>query len=240
MSALKPSVSVVIPVHNEEGLLDTATRALREAWNERVGRSWELILVENGSTDGTLDIATALARRWPDEIRVLELANADYGAALRQGLLDARAELVICEEVDLCDVDFHLRALGILDDDQADLVVGSKALPGSDDRRPWLRRAGTRTLNALLRAAVGFQGTDTHGLKALRRAALAPIIAACRSRRDLFASELVIRAERSHLRVTEVPVTLAEKRPPTTGVLRRAPRVLGGLIHLAATVRRRD
>ncbi len=233
-----PEVSVIIPVHNEEGLLDTAARALRQEWRDRVRRPWELILVENGSRDDTLAVAAALARRWPDEIRVVELPDADYGAALREGLLRARADLAICEEIDLCDVDFHLRALTLLDEDRADLVVGSKAMPGAQDRRPWLRRAGTRSLNALLRAAVGLKGTDTHGLKALRRATLLPTISACRSRRDLFASELVIRAERGELRVVEVPVALAEKRPPTTGILRRAPRVIGGLVRLAVTLRR--
>jgi len=240
MTETGPEVSVIIPVHNEEGLLDTAARALRQEWRDRVRRPWELILVENGSRDDTRVVAAALARRWPHEIRVLQLPDADYGAALRQGLLEARADLAICEEIDLCDVDFHLRALALLDEDRADLVIGSKAMPGAQDRRPWLRRAGTRALNALLRAAVGFRGTDTHGLKALRLAALLPTISACRSRRDLFASELVVRAERGELRVVEVPVSLAEKRPPTTGVVSRAPRVVAGLIRLALNLRGRS
>lgn len=235
-AAPAPEVSVVIPVHNEEGLLETAVLALRQQWGERIGRSWELILVENGSSDSTRQLAEAMALRWPGEVIALSLPSADYGAALRQGLLSARGALVICEEIDLCDVEFHQRALELLAG-EADLVVGSKALADSRDRRPLVRRAATRVLNGLLRAVVGFRGTDTHGLKAFRRAALQPIIERCELRRDLFASELVVRAERQ-VRVVEIPVSLGEKRPPSVKLLRRVPGALSGLIRLAAAVRR--
>ncbi len=232
-----PDISVVIPVHNEEGQLETAVLALRQQWAEQIGRSWELILAENGSTDRTREIADDLSGRWPSEIRTMSLPSPDYGAALRKGLLDSRGALVICEEIDLCDVDFHRRALALLDADEADLVVGSKALAGSRDQRPLLRRGATRVLNGLLRVLVGFGGTDTHGLKAFRRDALLPVVDRCQLRRDLFASELVVRAERAPLRVLEIPVALAEKRPPSIALLRRVPRTLTGLVRLAIAVR---
>lgn len=235
----RPAVTVVIPIHNEEGLLDTAVLALRQQLAERVGRPSEVLLVENGSSDATADAARALARRHPGDVRVLSLPAADYGEALRAGLLAARADLAICEEIDLCDVGFHARALALLDGDAADLVVGSKAMPGAQDRRPWVRRAATRALNRALRALVGFRGTDTHGLKALRRDALLPVVHACRLRGDLFASELVVRAGRTPgLRVVEIPVTVAEKRPPSVRLLRRAPAVIAGLARLTAALRR--
>ena len=93
------------------------------------------------------------------------------------------------------------------------MVVGSKAMKGSDDQRPLMRRAATRVLNGMLRIAVDFRGTDTHGLKAFHRETLVPVVEACVIDRDLFASELVIRAGRS-VNVMEIPITLAEKRAP--------------------------
>ena len=76
---------------------------------------------------------------------------------------------MICEEIDLCDADFHRRALGLLEHGDADMVVGSKAMKGASDERPLFRRAATRVINGMLRVALDFRGTDTHGLKAFHR-----------------------------------------------------------------------
>jgi hypothetical protein len=115
-------------------------------------------------------------------------------------------------------------------------VIGSKAMRGAHDRRPLARRAATRIYNRMLRVTLGFSGTDTHGLKAFRRAALAPVVARCIVGHDVFASELVIRAEREGLRVREIPVGLEEKRPPSVHLLRRVPRVLHQLLRLMAAI----
>ena len=62
------------------------------------------------------------------------------------------------------------------------MVVGSKAMKGASDERPLIRRAATRVLNGMLRVALGFRGTDTHGLKAFRRATLLPVVERVRDR----------------------------------------------------------
>jgi hypothetical protein len=88
-----------------------------------------------------------------------------------------------------------------------------------------------------LRVATGFRGTDTHGLKAFVRARLEPVVRACTVERDLFASELVIRAQRTGRDVREIPIALREKRPPSVQLLRRVPRVLKGLLQLGWAIR---
>ncbi len=152
------------------------------------------------------------------------------------GIERARGRFVLCEEIDLCDLDFHRRALALLRAGAADLVIGSKAMPGAHDRRPLGRRAATRAYNALLRLSLGYRGTDTHGLKAFRRAALLPVVARCIVGHDVFASELVIRAQREGVPMTEIPVELAEKRAPSIHLARRVPRVLGNLARLMAAI----
>ena len=107
------------------------------------------------------------------------------------------------------------------------------------DQRPLLRRAATRTINGMLRLALGFRGTDTHGLKAFHREALSPVAARCVVDKDLFASEFVIRAERDGLRVVEIPVTVHEKRPPSIQLTSRVPRVLRDLARLVVVIRLR-
>jgi hypothetical protein len=111
-------------------------------------------------------------------------------------------------------------------------VIGSKRHPGSRDRRPLVRRAGTAAVTLLLRLTLGFRGTDTHGLKVLRRARLLPVARACVVEHDLFASELVVRASRAGLDVRELPLDLHEIRPPSVGLWRRVPRVLRDIARL--------
>ncbi len=201
-----------------------------------LGWSYELILAENGSTDGTTALGRELAERFT-EVVCRHTEEPNYGKALRDGILHARGEIVICDEIDLCDTDFYGRALGVLDDASVDFVVGSKAMPGARDERPFHRRLGTRVINGMLRWTLGFRGTDTHGLKAFRRQATQPVARACRVDRDLFASELVIRAERSGLGVREIPVRVLEKRPPSVGLARRVPHVLKNLGELFIAIR---
>jgi hypothetical protein len=230
-----PDISVVIPVHEEEAILEAAVHHLLASL-PRLDRPFEIILAENGSADRTPEIAAGLAGLHP-EVRTFSAPSPDYGLALRQGIAAARGRYVLCDEIDICDVGFHERALGLLERGDADLVVGSKSMAGAEDHRPLGRRAATRVMSGLLRVLLGFHGTDTHGLKGFRREALAPVAEACIVGRDLFASEFVIRAERLGLKVVEIPVTIAEKRPPSIDLARRVPAVLKGLARLFVAIR---
>ena len=227
-------ISIVIPVYNEARIVREAVTELSHKL-DALSWDYELILAENGSRDGTPEVLAALAAELP-RVRFFHEEQPNYGRALKRGILEARGERVICDEIDLCDTDFYLRALPLLDAG-ADLVVGSKAMKGANDERPFVRRVATRTITLLLRLATGFRGTDTHGLKAFQRERLVAVAEACMVDRDLFASEFVIRAQRMGRDVREIPIALAEKRPPSTALLRRVPRVLKGLLKLGWTIR---
>jgi glycosyltransferase involved in cell wall biosynthesis len=235
-----PEVSIVIPVYNEAAFLGAALDELC-ARLPSLGRTYEIVLTENGSTDETAAVARALAARHP-AVRALSVPGPDYGRALKAGILEARGAYVLCDEIDIGDLDFHRRALATLEAGAADFVVGSKLLAGSRDERPLFRHAASLVYSGLLRLCVGFRGTDTHGLKAFRRDAVEPVVRRCRLSRDVFASELVVRAERAGLRVVETPVRLREKRPPSVRLLKRVPAVLRQVALLAVMLRleRRD
>jgi glycosyltransferase involved in cell wall biosynthesis len=229
-----PEISVVIPVYNEEQIVRAATQELCRKL-EALGWDFEIVLAENGSRDATRDILRQLADG-DHRVRWFHEERADYGRALKRGILEARGRVVLCDEIDLCDVGFYQRALPLIAEG-VDLVIGSKAMRGANDERPWIRRMATRTITVLLRVMTGFRGTDTHGLKAFARERLEPIARACIVERDLFASEFVIRAQRAGRDVREIPIALHEKRPPSIQLLRRVPRVLKGLLQLSWTIR---
>ncbi|MEX1365532.1 MAG: glycosyltransferase [Nannocystaceae bacterium] len=229
-----PELSLVIPVYNEEAILEQSLNGLCDRLDAE-GLSYEVVLAENGSRDRTVEIGERVAQRRP-QVRLLSYPEPNYGGALREGIYRSRGRFVICEEIDLCDVGFHLRALDILRGGQVDVVIGSKAMRGAADTRPLPRRVATRVYNGLLRITLGFTGTDTHGLKALRREAILPVVARCVVEHDVFASELVIRAERSGLRLREIPVTIEELRAPSIELRRRVPRVLRNLARLMVSI----
>jgi glycosyltransferase involved in cell wall biosynthesis len=235
MAEARPKLSIVIPVYNEEAILAASVADLRERLGE-LHWSYEILIAENGSQDRTVAIAEQLAEKHR-ELRVLSLGEPNYGKALKRGIQEARGEFIVCDEIDLCDVDFYRRALGLLGENQADLVIGSKVIAGSRDRRPLARRAATKVINGLLRVLVDFRGTDTHGLKAFRRETVADVAARCKVDRDLFASEFCIRAYREGKRVVEIPVEVIEKRQPSINLARRVPNVLKNLVRLTILFR---
>lgn len=236
-----PDVSIVIPIYNEEGILSASVADLTEKLADDPWWDWpyELILTENGSTDNTIDVARELKRRHP-ELRLLHHPEPNYGYALRRGIEEACGDIVICDEIDLCDTDFYMGAMEKLERDDYDLVVGSKVLQNSSDRRPMYRRLATRVLNFLFRVFLDFRGTDTHGLKAFKRERLLEVVEACEVDKDLFASEFVIRAERMNFKMTEIPLTVVEKRKPSISLFSRVPNVLKNLARLVWIIRIRN
>jgi glycosyltransferase involved in cell wall biosynthesis len=230
-----PEVSVVIPIYNEEATIEWAVRGLCEKLR-RIHLDFELVLSANGCVDRSVMVANMLKPDVP-ELVILESSEPNYGKALRSAIVVARGKYVVCDEIDLCDVGFYTRALALLREGSVDLVVGSKALPGSDDRRPIVRKVATRVFNGMLRLSTGFRGTDTHGLKAFNRERLAPVVAGCVFDKDLFASELVIRAQKLGKEVIEIPVGVEEQRKSPIHLFNRVPAVVRNMIKLGGELR---
>ncbi len=230
-----PLVTVVIPVYNEKGILFGSIVELVDRMSE-FDFNYEILVCENGSNDGTKEVGLSLERKFP-HVRMLNCPEPNYGAAMRLGILEARGKFVVCDEIDLLDVGFYRRALEALVFDQCDLVVGSKLHRQSKDDRPFMRHVASITITMMLRVALGFKGTDTHGLKAFHRERMLPVIDRCIVDKDLFASEFVIRAERQEYRLLELPIDIVEKRAPSINLVKRVPNVLSNLAKLFIAIR---
>jgi glycosyltransferase involved in cell wall biosynthesis len=235
-----PQISIVIPIYNEQAILHAAVVDLRERLKP-LGWSYEIILAENGSKDRTVAIGHELAAKYASttdgQVKIISLGEPNYGKALKQGILLARGNLVLCDEIDLCDTDFHKRAVDILETGEADMVIGSKLAVGAADERPLIRHAASIAYSTLLKVMLGFRGTDTHGLKAFRRLALLDVVRSCLVDKDVFASEFVIRADRAGIGIKEVPVQVIEKRPPSINLFKRVPNVMKSVAKLTWSIR---
>jgi len=223
-----PTLSVVIPIHNEASYLPGALAALRPQL-DALGERYEVILAENGSTDSTARVAADLAAVDP-AVRMLSLPEPNYGAAMRAGFREAAGRWVVNFDIDYFSGEFLRAALALAG--SADLVLASKRAPGADDRRTRLRRLGTRGFNLLLRLLFLSRVTDTHGMKMVSRPVVEEIVPLVRSTLDLFDTELVIRAERAGYRIAEVPAVVEEQREARSTFLSRVPRTLLGLARI--------
>ncbi len=226
-----PRVSVVMPAFNEVEFLSTSVKSVVDGLRARRA-PFEVLVVENGSTDETLAIAHQIASELP-EVRVEHRDEADYGRALRSGLLDAVGEVVVNFDVDYFDLDFLDAAVGqVLAVDGPAIVVGSKRGEGATDTRDPLRKLATGVFGTILRLMFGLRVSDTHGIKAMRRAVVVPYAQVCTFGQDLFDTELILRVERAGLRTAEIPVEVHELRPARSSFLSRVPRTLRGLCRL--------
>ena len=224
----RQTISVVVPVHNEA---DYIPDALGEMFGElaEVDADIDVILAENGSTDGTADVAEAMTGAYAG-LSVMRLEDPNYGAAMMAGFLAAGGDWRVNFDIDYFSGDF-LNAV-ITEDTGADLILASKLAPGADDRRGLYRRLGTRVFNLILRLLFGSKVSDTHGMKAVRREVVEALVPKVRSTMDLFDTELVLRAERAGYRIVEVPATVVERRETAQGLAKRVPRTLLGLLRI--------
>ena len=224
---MQPSLTVVVPVYNEASFLPEGLPKLISAV-ESVGAPYQVRLVENGSTDGTAQLARDLAAN--PNVVVESLPDPDYGAAMRHGFLEADSDWVVNFDIDYFSAEFLTQLLA--QPDSVDLVIGSKRDPLSEDRRPLIRRVATLVFNLLLTVILGSKVSDTHGMKGFRRKLVDDIAPQVVSTKDLFDTELVIRAERAGYEIVEVPVVVEEFRSAKSSLIKRAPRTVAGLIRM--------
>ena len=223
--------SVVIPIYNEEEILRKSIESLVKDIQgiTEFNNEYEIILSENGSNDDTHKVAEQLKKEF-SVIRIKRLKHASYGQSLKLGIQAALNENIIIFNIDFWDIEFLKKALMLLD--EYDCVVGSKVIKGSIDERPLLRRLITRGFNLLLNYLFGFKGTDTHGIKGFRKSSFLPISLQCHTERDIFDTELLLRAERAKLLIHELPVTIREVRLTRLEPLKRVASTLHDLVTL--------
>jgi glycosyltransferase involved in cell wall biosynthesis len=232
MGPMPPSLTIVVPVYNEADFIPHALPSLISQV-ESVGVDYTIRIVENGSTDETADVAKLSGGE--ANVIVDSLPTPDYGAAMKRGFLDAEGDWVVNFDIDYFSASF-LRQL-IDQPDHVHIVIGSKRDPGSEDRRPFMRRIATRVFNLLLTVILGSNVSDTHGMKGFRRELVAELAPQVINTQDLFDTELVIRAERAGYEIVEVPVVVEEMRTAKSSLIKRAPRTVLGLIRMRRQLR---
>jgi glycosyltransferase involved in cell wall biosynthesis len=224
-NSTRPTVTVVIPVHNEATFLPEALPRLFDEL-DKVDADVKVVIAENGSTDATAGLVREAMGTYSN-LDLLQLPRPDYGAAMRDGFLRAKTEWVANFDIDYFSGDFLANALTL--GNVADIVLASKRAEGADDQRTVTRRFATWTFNQILRFALASGVSDTHGMKLVRMTVVDDIAPQVISTTDLFDTELVVRAERAGYRIVELPASVEELRESKSNLVQRVPRTLKGV-----------
>jgi glycosyltransferase involved in cell wall biosynthesis len=232
--------SIVVPAHNEAAGIDAqVTGFIRQLPKDVAGVLTEIIIVENGSTDGTLEACRQLERQFPALLKIVTIPRGSYGEAIKAGMLSSTGTHLSILECDFLDTAFVATSIGIFDANQADLIVGSKRHSQSIDRRPIKRRVLTALYNfVFLRLFIGYPGTDTHGLKSIESSCAKKLCQLAQTTDEVFQTEIVLLAWRLGLRIKEVPVTISEMRSAPVTIMRRMPKVLNTVSQLKRSLSR--
>lgn len=208
----RPDVSLVVPAYNESWRIPATLAAIRAYLSAQKYRS-ELIVVDDGSRDGTSEVVRRAARHFPPEIDVriiLHARNLGKGAAVRTGCLAARGRFVIYTDADLAvPIDEAGRVLQALLDG-CDVAIGTRLQPDGRDMRatqPPVRRLAGKSFTAVRRVLVAHDIVDTQcPLKAFRAEVVPPLFRAQRLRGWSFDAEILYLAQRHGFRICQVPV----------------------------------
>lgn len=210
-------VSVIIPAYQEESGIVEALKRLLDVL-DMTGRPFEVLVVSDGSTDNTAQMARSVDR---PEVSVYEYAaNRGKGYALAAGVARTEHPLVLFMDGDL-DLDPSVIPgyFDLIESGTADGVVGSKVHPDSVVQYPWSRRLLSRVWRWLTRMLLGLDLGDTQtGLKAFRRDPMAEVAAECDSEGFAFDLELLCRLNDRGASIVEAPVILDYNFTSTVGV----------------------
>lgn len=205
------SLSIIIPAFNEASRLGETLRAVFEYLNERVPEA-EVIVVDDGSSDGTADVAEesfAQAGRISAQV-IRGEENRGKGYVVRTGLLAARAPIALFSDADLSTpITEAPKLVNPIERGEFDLTFGSRALDRSliGVHQPWRREQGGRVFNLIVRLATGLPFWDTQcGFKAFRMNVCRPLLEAATIDRFGFDVELIYLAYLAQLSLQEIPV----------------------------------
>lgn len=226
-------INVTLPVINEQTRLAVNFEKVEAFLRRQMGLAFDIVIVNNGSTDHTLVVAQQFARRFSG-VRVLDVGQSGRGSALKRSWQSSSADVLTYMDIDLpTELEAFRTVVDAVRKDGFEVAVGSCHLPQSHVRRGWKREISSRCYNFLARALVRTRIAGLQcGFKAISRAAARELLPLVEDSRWFFATELLVIGERLGYRICEVPVRWVEDRDSRVKLCRTALADLRGLLRL--------
>ena len=229
-------VSLVIPAYNESSIIQGTLRAVTAELSAMTD-DYEVIVVDDGSTDSMAE----LVRGFDDPHVRLEgyQPNHGKGCAVRTGILAAQGDLIIYTDADLAYGTKVFRTfLEQFETSDADLAIGSRRLsPDGYKDYPPIRLLASHVFNFLVRHFSGLIYDTQCGIKAYRRDAARRIFSHCTIDGFSFDCEALMLADRMHLKVEQLPVSIVNHRESKVHIIRDSYRMFRDIFRIRRRVR---
>ena len=204
-------LSVILPAFNLSGRIGANLDKV-ESVLKRMGLTYEIVPVDDGSSDGTSGVLRSWAAEDDTGVRrpVILERNVGKGGALKAGFKASRGELVLLLDGDLEILPGYMSGfIGVMESEKADIVIGSKRHPKSRVRYPWHRRLASSVYFSLVRFFIGIPVTDTQtGMKLFRREVLGEALERMLVKAYAFDLELLSIAYGRGAKIAEAPVAI--------------------------------
>ncbi len=199
-------VSVVLPAYNEAGRIEDAVEKTAGALRG-ITLSFEIIIAEDGSKDGTDRISESLAKKYNFIVHLHSDERLGRGRAMVRAFKASRGEILCDIDVDLATDMKHLQELVQSIRDGYDFATGSRMLPQSNVKRPFKRGLASKGFNFLTRFMLGSKLYDHQcGFKSFKRQSLFALMDTVKDTHWFWDTELLVRAQRDGYKIKEFPV----------------------------------
>jgi glycosyltransferase involved in cell wall biosynthesis len=200
-------VSVVFPAYNEVDYLEAAVEKVTKALSE-FARSYEIIIAEDGSADGTAEVAAALAQRYPFVKHLHGEKRLGRGTALNNAFRQSVGAVLVYMDLDLAtDLKYLKPLVEAIMVEGYDFATGSRMLPESKVERTLSRSISSKSYNFLVRHVLGSKLRDHQcGFKAFTREPTLQLLDEMASRHWFWDTEILVRAQRKGYKIKEIPV----------------------------------
>jgi glycosyltransferase involved in cell wall biosynthesis len=226
-------VDVVIPCYNEVKVLEQSVITTLGLFDQNPQYDWRLVIADNGSNDGTSELARELDARF-ERVQALVLTVKGRGLALREAWLNSDADIVSYMDVDLSTDIAHLPKLVSMVEGGCDVAIGTRLAKGSKTDRQLKREITSRGYVALIRMTFPrLRISDAQcGFKALNRKAVNAVVPKIENRMWFFDTELLILAHQAKLKICELPVRWVEDKDTKVKIVSTATEDIKGLLRM--------
>ena len=219
----KKLVDILLPVYNEEHVLEKSVTTLRKFLQDNVTDfNWIITIGDNASTDSTMEVAGDLEKRF-DDVRVFHLDRKGRGRMVKYAWQKSEADILSYMDIDLStDLNaFPPMVQAIMDG--CDVAIGSRQYKGADVDRSFKREAISRGYIWILKLLLGFPFTDAQcGFKAVSKKLVNELFHIIEDDEWFFDTELLFLAHKNGYKVKELPVRWIEDTDSRVRILRTA------------------
>ncbi len=228
------TVDVIIPVLNEAHVLEKSVETVRAYLRENLPCKWRVVVADNGSKDGTSEVAQKLVAAHPEDVALMQLELRGRGRALRHAWMQSSADIVGYMDVDLStELAAVPRAVRAITEEGYDIAIGSRLMRESQTRRKFKREFISQCYNIMVKSVLWTKFSDAQcGFKFVTREVVERIVPQIKDQSWFFDTEMLVLGEKQGYRIKDLPVIWIEDDDSRVKIVQTAWDDIKGILRL--------